>query len=107
MKKGRKYTFTVNSKCPGAVHDSVILSEAEIGVQSHHYDSLTNKFNQISYLPAYKFSRAAGGLALASVIISQDGQLTVPLVQDSRKMLQPQDVIDDIHCIMYKDEVDG
>ena len=104
MKRGRQHVFAIETSNPNIIHENVVITEAEVGVQTQGYDSLTDKFNNIDYLPAYRFTRAAGGLAIASVIISRDGQLTIPLTQDFKNILQPQDVIDDIHLIMCRDE---
>lgn len=104
LRKGRQYIFLANTADPDVLHENIIIAETEIGIQSHHYNLETNRFNEIDYLPAYRFSRVAGGLSLASVVISHDGQRVIPIVRQFRDMLKPQDIISDLHYIMYKGE---
>lgn len=103
MKAGAQHIFALKAEDPSLTHESVLIAEAEIGVQKSSYSITTGKFNQITYSPAYRFTRSGGGLAVASVIIARSGKLTVPLTQNFRTMLKPQDIIDDIHRIMYED----
>ena len=100
IKKGNLHLFDVNANSLPLIHESIIISDSEIGVQSHGYEESNNTFNSIEYLPAYRFTRAAGGLAIATVLISHDGELTIPLAPNFSSMLKPQDIIDDIHLIM-------
>ncbi len=107
---GNQYRFSLGEVEEGSPlrYDTIAISDSEIGMQEcGRYDSLTGKFNEIDYRPAYCFYRLLGRSTVVGVIISRDdGNLTVPIFRGGNlsNMLDPKDVIKDIHQIMLGKE---
>lgn len=99
---GKRYIFDTDYQ-EDATHETIVIAEAQIAIQSMGYDEFTGSWNQIYYRPAYSYAQCAGGIAILKSVISRTGELTIPVVRQGQASLSPESVITDIHRIMTKD----